>query len=64
MTVDDSRTIRGQVRRILEQQTEENYTIVEQSDGLEALRWLSNCLKKDLFTFQSIFLWAIKIFIQ
>ena len=48
MTVDDSRTIRGQVRRILEQQTEENYTIVEQSDGLEALRWLSNCLRKDL----------------
>ena len=24
----------------------------------------TNCLKKDLFTFQSIFLWAIKIFIQ
>ena len=48
MTVDDSRTIRGQVRRILEQQTEENYTIVEKSDGLEALHWLSNCLQKDL----------------
>ena len=48
MTVDDSRTIRGQVRRILEQQTEENYTIVEKGDGLEALRWLSDCLRKDL----------------
>ena len=48
MTVDDSRTIRGQVRRTLEQQTEENYSIVEMGDGLEALRWLSNCLRKDL----------------
>ena len=48
MTVDDSRTIRGQVRRTLEQQTEENYSIVEKGDGLEALRWLSNCLRKDL----------------
>jgi len=48
LTVDDSRTIRGQVRRTLEQQTEENYTIVEKGDGLEALRWLSNCLRKDL----------------
>ena len=48
MTVDDSRTIRGQVRRTLEQQTEENYTIVEKGDGLEALHWLSNCLRKDL----------------
>ena len=48
LTVDDSRTIRGQVRRTLEQQTEENYTIVEKGDGLEALRWLSNCLRKEL----------------
>ena len=46
MTVDDSRTIRGQVRRTLEQQTEENYSIVEKGDGLEALRWLSNCYEK------------------
>jgi len=48
MTVDDSRTIRGHVRRTLEQQTEENYSIVEKGDGLEALHWLSNCLRKDL----------------
>ena len=48
LTVDDSRTIRGQVRRTLEQQPEENYTIVEKGDGLEALRWLSNCLRKEL----------------
>ena len=48
MTVDDSRTIRGQVRRTLEEQTKENYTIIEKEDGLEALRWLSNCLRKEL----------------
>ena len=42
MFVDDSRTIRAQVRRTLEH-TEENYTLVEKGDGMEALQWLSGC---------------------
>ena len=40
MFVDDSRTIRTQVRRTLEQ-TKENYSLVEKGDGIEALQWLS-----------------------
>ena len=47
LLVDDSKTIRAQVRRTLEK-TEEDYRIVEQGDGMEALRWLSRCLIKDL----------------
>ena len=47
MFVDDSRTIRAQVRRTLEH-TEENYTLVEKGDGMEALQWLSGCLTKEL----------------
>ena len=47
MFVDDSRTIRAQVRRTLEQ-TEENYSLVEKGDGMEALQWLSGCLTQDL----------------
>ena len=42
MFVDDSRTIRAQVRRTLEH-TEENYSLVEKGDGMEALQWLSGC---------------------
>ena len=47
LLVDDSRTIRSQVRRTLEK-TEEGYSIVEQGDGVEALRWLSMCPRKNL----------------
>ena len=47
MFVDDSRTIRSQVRKTLEQ-TEENYSLVEKGDGMEALQWLSGCLIQDL----------------
>ena len=47
MLVDDSRTIRSQVRRTLEQ-TDEHYSLVEKEDGMEALNWLSGCLTKDL----------------
>ena len=47
MFVDDSRTIRAQVRRTLEH-TEENYSLVEKGDGMEALQWLSGCLTKEL----------------
>ena len=47
MFVDDSRTIRSQVRRTLEQ-TEENYSLVEKGDGMEALQWLSGCPTQDL----------------
>ena len=43
MFVDDSRTIRSQVRRTLEQ-TEDNYSLIEKGDGMEALQWLSGCL--------------------
>ena len=47
MFVDDSRTIRTQVRRTLEQ-TEENYSLVEKGDGIEALQWLSGCPPQEL----------------
>ena len=47
MLVDDSRTIRTQVRRTLEQ-TEEEYSLVEKGDGMEALQWLSACLPQNL----------------
>ena len=47
MFVDDSRTIRTQVRRTLEQ-TKENYSLVEKGDGIEALQWLSGCLTQEL----------------
>ena len=47
MFVDDSRTIRGQVRRTLEI-AKENYTLVEMGDGMEALQWLSGCMINEL----------------
>ena len=47
MFVDDSRTIRAQVRRTLEQ-TEDNYSLVEKGDGMEALQWLSGCVTQEL----------------
>ena len=47
MFVDDSRPIRAQVRRTLEQ-TEENYSLVEKGDGIEALQWLSGCPPQEL----------------
>ena len=47
MFVDDSRTIRSQVRKTLEQ-TEENYSLVEKGDGMEALQWLSGCMTQEL----------------
>jgi len=47
LLVDDSKIIRNQVRRSLEQ-TNENYEIGEASDGLEALTLLSECIRKDL----------------
>ena len=47
MFVDDSRTIRGQVRRSLEN-AEENYSLVEKEDGMEALQWLSGCVTREL----------------
>ena len=47
LLVDDSKIIRNQVRRSLEQ-TSENYEISEASDGLEALTLLSECIRKDL----------------
>jgi len=47
LLVDDSKIIRSQVRRSLEQ-TGENYEIGEASDGLEALTSLSVCIRKNL----------------
>ena len=47
LLVDDSKIIRNQVRRSLEQ-TGENYEIGEASDGLEALTSLSVCIRKNL----------------
>ena len=47
MFVDDSKTIRSQVRRTLEQ-TEDNYSLVEKGDGIEALQWLSGCQSQEL----------------
>ena len=38
--VDDSRSIRGHVRRVLESAPEE-FQVIEHEDGLHALRWLS-----------------------
>ena len=47
MFVDDSRTIRGQVRRTLEN-AEEDYILVEKGDGIEALQWISGCMNHEL----------------
>ena len=38
--VDDSRSIRGHVRRVLES-APEAFQVIEHEDGLDALRWLS-----------------------
>ncbi len=45
--VDDSRSIRGYVRRILESASEE-FTVIEHEDGLQVLRWLGTLSPKDL----------------
>ena len=47
MFVDDSKTIRGQVRRTLEN-AEEDYILVEKGDGIEALQWISGCMNHEL----------------
>ena len=45
--VDDSRSIRGHVRRILES-APEAFQVIEHEDGLDALRWLSTLLPSNL----------------
>ena len=45
--VDDSRSIRGHVRRVLESASE-GFQVIEHEDGLHALRWLSTLSPKKL----------------
>ena len=45
--VDDSRSIRGHVRRVLES-APETFRVVEHEDGLQALHWLSKLSPKEL----------------
>ncbi|MDA0288229.1 MAG: response regulator, partial [Proteobacteria bacterium] len=45
--VDDSRSIRGHVRRVLES-APETFRVVEHEDGLQVLHWLSKLSSKEL----------------
>src|SRR6056300_726556 len=45
--VDDSRSIRGHVRRVLES-APETFRVVEHEDGLDVLQWLSKLPTKEL----------------